>query len=60
MPALIFMLHHLIVFEYYLGLMESIQNSNKIQRETWEQENKTSLAPVDNKVDTCKFNSVFI
>lgn len=54
------MLHHLLVFKYCSGLMESTQHNNNTQRETRGQQNKISLAPVDNKTGTCKFNSVFM
>lgn len=40
--------------------MESTQHNNNTQRETRGQQNKISLAPVDNKTGTCKFNSVFM
>lgn len=50
--TLLFMLYHLILFKYYSGLKESMQNNNKAQWETWTQQNET-LAPVDNKIGTC-------
>lgn len=29
--TLLFVLHHLILFKYYSGLMESMQNNSKVQ-----------------------------